>query len=113
MKEDFLTLKVKGITHCRRNRVQGLISIKQGIGQMSWTLIKGTGQQLVITMFMKEEYQTLSYNMKNVPDILEKYLANVRCPAWISAPESSQLTSMKSPKDTQKESLLSRLKNKI
>ena len=34
---------------------QGLISIKQGTGQMSWTLIKGTGQRLVITMFMKVE----------------------------------------------------------
>ena len=65
---------------------QGLISIKQGTGQMSWTLIKGTGQQPVITMFVKEEYQTLSCNMKNVPDILENYLANVRCPAWILAP---------------------------
>ena len=53
---------------------------------MSWTLIKGTGQQLVITMFMKEEYQTLSCNMKNISDILYKYLANVRCPAWVSAP---------------------------
>ena len=31
---------------------------------MSWTLIKGTGQGPVITMFMKEEYQTLSCNMK-------------------------------------------------
>ena len=49
---------------------QGLISIKQGTGQMSWTLIKGTGQGPVITMFMKEEYQTLSCNMKNVSDIL-------------------------------------------
>ena len=82
-------------SHIRRTKLwrrvesinQGLISIKQGTRQMSWTLIKGTGQRPVITMFMKEEYQTLSCNMKNVPDILEKYLANVRCPAWISAPD--------------------------
>ena len=37
---------------------KGLISIKQSTGQMSWTLIKGTGQGPVITMFMKEEYGT-------------------------------------------------------
>ena len=49
---------------------QGLISIKQGTGQMSWTLRKGTGQGPVITMFMKEEYQTLSCNKKTVLDIL-------------------------------------------
>ena len=54
---------------------------------MSWTLIKGTGQWPVITMLMKEEYQTLSCNMKNASDILWKYLAKVRCPAWISASE--------------------------
>ena len=40
--------------------MQGLISIKQGTGQMSWTLIKGTGQGPVITMFMK----------RGVPDIV-------------------------------------------
>ena len=55
---------------------------------MSKTWINGTGQWSVITMLMKEEYQILSWNMKNVPDILKKYLANVHCPAWISATET-------------------------
>ena len=55
---------------------------------MSWTFIKGTGQRPVITMIMKEEYHTLSCNMKNVLDILYKYLANVRCLEWITAPNS-------------------------
>ena len=52
-------------------------TITRSTSQITWHIYK----------FDKQRYQTLSCNEENVPDIYQKYLSNVLCPAWILASE--------------------------